>query len=386
VSILLDCPKITTRSTSIDALRAGLALFVMLDHLLPWTDGIEGAGTVPRPLLLLTQIIGTLTQSSFELNPAVIAFIVLSGYCIHRAGFRTDESGLSVYGVRRAFRILPIFYFAFFLSALVGAFETQHPSFGCVAAHAMMLSTLTPHFANCPLGNLPLGTVKVEIVLYGLYAFAFWMVWRGREALVWITVALIAVVALSVAAHARDHFALYYWWQNWSALGFFSYWWIGAAFVNPAVAAHARARLRFLLGCYAVLTLAILLVTPVALTLQSYGVGDVPTIAFVLAELRKFVLAALVGVLIVRLEGIALSSWNPLAALGRASYSLYALHPPLIFVLCKLGSPWYLTIAANIAIAFVSYATIENPGIAIGRLYLRRHAMPSQPAPVVTRS
>ncbi len=78
---------------------------------------------------MLTSIVTALTQSTWELNPAVIVFIVLSGYCIHRAGFRDDRSNISAYAVRRVARILSIFHFALCagiaIVSSVSAYETD---------------------------------------------------------------------------------------------------------------------------------------------------------------------------------------------------------------------------------------------------------------------
>ena len=207
-------------------------------HSVPWAESLQGTGAAPHPMIFLTSVVGKATQSSYELNLAVLVFIVLSGYCIHRNGLR-EKTSLVPYAVRRCARILPIFYVALFFSAAVGAFETKSPNVVCILAHATGVSTFTSAFAFCPLGNWPLGTVKVEFVLYFLYGAAFsLLVWRGRGRWIWGLCAASFVADLIVAASAGSYFNFYYWWQNWSVFGFFVYWWLGVAFVNPAVSGY----------------------------------------------------------------------------------------------------------------------------------------------------
>jgi peptidoglycan/LPS O-acetylase OafA/YrhL len=70
-------------------LRALFALWVVIGHLIPWARRLQGVEAVPAWLYYFTDtIVDRLTQSSNELNPAVLCFIVLSGYCIHRNGLR----------------------------------------------------------------------------------------------------------------------------------------------------------------------------------------------------------------------------------------------------------------------------------------------------------
>jgi peptidoglycan/LPS O-acetylase OafA/YrhL len=378
--VLAESPKIFGRSNGLDALRAVLAMWVVTAHLFPWVDYLQGEGSAPRAVLMATSMVAAITQSTWELNPAVVVFIVLSGYCIHRAGFRDDRRDVRAYLVRRVARILPIFYVALFAGIAIGAFETQAPSIGCVAAQATAISALTSIFWTCQLGNAPLATVTVEILLYGLYAIAFWLLaWRGKELWIWIACGLIGSLGMVVAARARSDYGFYSWWQNSSLLSFIPFWWIGAAFVNPRISKVASRWLPFLAVTYVIATAYILTMKP-ELRLEASNPSDVPTLAFIVAELRKFVLAILAGALIVRLESIKIGVWNPLSILGRAGYSLYALHTPITFVLLKDGYTWPLVISANIATALASYFVIERTGIRAGKSYLTHiHAQSFQP-------
>lgn len=86
-------PMRRERSNGIDVLRAALALWVVVAHLTAWALLAQGADSVPMPLAVGMAFLQKLFQAHGELHPAVVGFIVLSGYCIHRAGLRTPVPG-----------------------------------------------------------------------------------------------------------------------------------------------------------------------------------------------------------------------------------------------------------------------------------------------------
>jgi peptidoglycan/LPS O-acetylase OafA/YrhL len=202
------------RSDGIDALRAIFALWVVLAHLIPWSVFAQGPGAVPGWIAALAHLVERVFQPIGELHPAVVAFIVLSGYCIHRAGLRAPGAGeITGYGIRRFFRIVPLYYLAI-AAGLVGFLVasrhaakpaiamsgTETISGGCVAVKVLVLSAFWPPWYECSLlGNGPLVTVSVEIVLYILYAAAFMgLVWRGRERIVWLAGAGLLLLSLAM--------------------------------------------------------------------------------------------------------------------------------------------------------------------------------------------
>ena len=98
------------RSDGIDVLRAIFALWVVLAHLVPWSVLAHGPDAVPHWIAELADLIQRVFQPIGELHPAVVAFIVLSGYCIHRAGLRAPGTGeIAGYAIRRFFRIMPLY-------------------------------------------------------------------------------------------------------------------------------------------------------------------------------------------------------------------------------------------------------------------------------------
>lgn len=98
-----------------------------------------------------------LFQSNGQTHPAVIGFIVLSGYCIHRGGFRQSGGSARAYVIRRFFRIGPVYALAsilgvaaFFASRrlnvqLAVAFTgTSEISIGRIAAKFSGISAFVP--------------------------------------------------------------------------------------------------------------------------------------------------------------------------------------------------------------------------------------------------
>ena len=191
---------------------------------------------------------------------------MLSGYCIHRAGLRApDRQALGFYALRRGFRILPVYGLgigagllgfaiaarrsAYLAAALSGTSQIDSL---CIAAKALTVPALVPQLFQCAfLGNAPLATVMVEIVLYATYGAAFaLLVWRGRERIIWLVCAGVFGVSV-VLFSAGVEPGFYAWWQNGSVFGFLPYWWLGVLFVNRDFAAAvkrriwARARLKF---------------------------------------------------------------------------------------------------------------------------------------------
>jgi peptidoglycan/LPS O-acetylase OafA/YrhL len=178
------------------------------------------------------------------------------------------------------------------------------------------------------------------------------LIWRGRENLVWIICASAFVCGLVVAALSAGHPALYDWWQSSSVYGFLPYWWLGAALLDPRVRSWVVRHFGVFLLVYAVLTLVL-----------SLAAEYDP----VIAEARKLVFSLCAGAVICWLDQAKIGNRNPLSTIGRAGYSLYAFHVPLIVCATLYGWPWWLTLAAAIAFAFVTYLTIERPLTRLGR-------------------
>ena len=319
----------------------------------------------PGPVRAIDRVTVGLFQSHGETNAAVLAFIVLSGYCIHRNGVRRHGSwSAQSYAVRRFFRIVPVFVLASAVGAGValeispthsrlvsGIAGGDHVSAGCLAAKLTGAAAFAPQLLSCSYqGNAPLNTVMVEVWLYVVYGFVMWMLLRRVPERVFLA----GASALSVAAIVlvATHPAVAAWWQNSSLLGFLPYWWIGAF----AVGVSRRRREELLAaGVAAWFALTIVLAAPLGSSAVS-----------LVAEARKLAFAIAVAGLIVLLDSKRFRLPRSLTAVGRSGYSLYAFHGPIVLAFVVYGLPWWGVYPAVIVAAAGAYLLVELPWIRIG--------------------
>jgi peptidoglycan/LPS O-acetylase OafA/YrhL len=364
--LLTQSPIRHDRAAGIDALRGALALWVVLAHLIPWTVLVQGPLAAPSSLQDLSQFLSTLFQPNAELHPAVLGFIVLSGYCVHRAGYRASVGDVTRYGMTRAFRILPCFFAATAFGMLTWRIAIGHdPSLGralsgtqsieadCLIAKLSTLAAIVPSYHPCSYaGNAPLATVMVEITLYVSYAAIFMLIWRGCSCILPVVCGASWIVGLGAATVAKSNPSLYSWWQNSSLWGFLPYWWLGAIFLHPRVESAVRRRWPMIAAAWIALTTWLWLGAANAL----------------ISEIRKGIFCFLVGWLILHLDRSTVSRLTPLSILGRASYSLYAFAAPVTYTLTVIGVPWWASLMSSILVGYAAYLAIERPMIALGRM------------------
>jgi peptidoglycan/LPS O-acetylase OafA/YrhL len=345
VTSLLSDPVRRDRSPGIDCLRGAFALYVLFAHLVPWALTAQGTNTV------FTGVIDRLirvTQGHFETNPAVLGFIVLSGYCIHRNGLRADTFNLRGYAIRRAYRIVPVYLLGCAVGAiLLGASSsaiahaltaTPDITFGGMLAKLSTVSAVVPStYGPSFQGNAPLVTVAAEMWLYAFYAV---MIKRTR-------ILLPTVVVLWVAglAYVSGHPQYLGWWHVGSFFGFLVYWWLGALFVNPSFVGRRPAVLAAAAAGWVVLSVVL----------------DGHTGSLWVVEARKLALAVVIGGLIVSIDGVQHRLLAAGSVVGRAGYSIYALHAPIIVALLVAGVPWVICAVATVAIAMVVFVVYERP-------------------------
>jgi peptidoglycan/LPS O-acetylase OafA/YrhL len=368
--LLTQSPIRGDRAAGIDALRGVFALWVVLAHLIPWTAFVQGAEAAPWILQGVSQFLSTLFQPNAELHPAVLGFIVLSGYCVHRAGFRASVGDLRGYGITRAFRILPCFFAATAFGVLTWQIASDtNPSLGraltgtqsieidCLIAKLSTLAAIVPSYHPCSYaGNAPLATVMVESTLYVTYAVLFMSIWRGCSFILAVVCGASWVVGLAVATVAKSNPLFYSWWQNSSLWGFVPYWWLGAILLHSRVEFAVRRRWPVIGAAWVALTVWLW-----------FGAANA-----LVSEIRKAIFCFLVGRVIVHLDRSAVSRLNPLPTLGRTSYSLYAFAAPVTYTLAILGVPWWASLTSNILVGYTAYMTIERPMIALGRMIRTR--------------
>jgi peptidoglycan/LPS O-acetylase OafA/YrhL len=365
---MLETPLSTRRSDGLDALRAIFAIWVLVSHAFPWAHQI--IGNSPTIGFAAARWLAIVFQTHFETHPAVIGFIVLSGYCIHRNGFRRQRDDVPGYAVRRLLRIYPV-YAAACLAGLVCCAVGRH--YGrllpdtidpfCFGAKLSGVAAFDPRIYLCAQqGNWPLDTVAVELWLYAAYPLLLLGITRRfGEGTMWML--LLAAWCLGLAVTDTS---LREWWFNASFVGFLPYWWIGVKFLDAEFVAVVRRYGVWLAGLWGVLTLVELAHT-----------SELPLF---LLEARKLVLALLIGLVIVRFEAAAPArTLRAFALIGRAGYSLYAFHMPILIILMIVGAPLWACLAATFAAGFVGYALIEKPAMEMQRTIAERRSQRPRP-------
>ena len=217
-------------------------MWVLLAHGLGWTAYL-GRLHSDSILSYINAALLKVFQASGETHPAVLGFIVLSGYCIHRNGFRLGSSfSLKSYAIRRSFRIMPVYCLASIIGAALWFLGMQIDgklvevltgttsiSFGCFVAKIFGAASFIPTLFTCSFqGNAPLATAIVESWLYMFYGLVVWRLMRFErlKAIYWIFgvgwVSSFMIVLLNPTYSG--------WWHNSSFFAFGVYWWIGAKF------------------------------------------------------------------------------------------------------------------------------------------------------------
>lgn len=338
---MLDIEKRDWRCAWLDALRTVLALYVVFAHAVPWAVYLQGHQGLAETI---SNKLNNFAQPHGETNLAVLAFIVLSGYCIHRSGL---GNGLRSFATRRAFRILPVYFAAAVFGAVVFALvalafpavkaitDTNDISVVCMTAKLTAITAFVPSLSECAFqGNAPLRTVGTEIWLYAAYPIGLFIVRQFGERWLWIAIASIAIGGFVTA----EHIEALGWWRNDSMPGFLLFWWLGAKALDRRAARY--------------LALASIVALPAWVGLA--GVAD-PWIV----EIRQISVAVMVAAALPAIDRPQESRSTEL--LGRAGYSIYAFHAPIIYGLIAFGFHWWIALLAAASFGIVTFYLIERP-------------------------
>jgi peptidoglycan/LPS O-acetylase OafA/YrhL len=376
---LLDLPIGRSRATGIDLMRGALAMAVVFTHLVAW-GGVTGSSSSWAVGLNLDIV--KVFQPAGETYPAVLAFIVLSGYCIHRNGLRRNSNGFAVsaYGIRRFFRIVPVYVLGIVAGVVAFAYlhrvdpdvgkslvTTSGISSNCVVPKLTGTGVFNPADHACTTqGNFPLQTVIVEIWLYIVYAAVAVLLLRrflsDRMLAIGVLLAWIGGMVW-VNSHPGDAT----WWHNGSLLGFLAFWWIGAKFTDPVFARRVLRLLPVVLAGWLALTIVLMHTGNYA------DANPASTASIFLVEARKMLFALVVGVVIVAVDGLAVRQIELPGRLGQAGYSIYAFHAPLVLALLIAGVAWYIVGISAFVFGLVAFWLVERPLNRLGKKLARRH-------------
>lgn len=323
------------RYWSLDILRGLCALAVFLTH---WTlySNFAPAGAMETGLhgwlRLFYEAFTALAWPTGGQHPAVIAFFVLSGFCIHGPfEQRFGQPGSTVawrdYFVRRTLRIMPVYWTGALLGLVVMAAVAWRPvddallalhtaaTPGQVAARILGYSALWPE--EVYVGNVILGSVAVEIVIYAGYPLFWLLAAAGRWRLLAGMAVGLHLVTLGLWRYI-DPIVLYG-----SVLVMAFFWYLGALLAHLRVRHGWRVR-----GCW--LAAAWLLFLAAKQVPHFYGLN--------------MIRQALCGVIFMLLIGWLLD-WEKrhgaqpdrlwaraLLWSGAISYPLFAVHTPVILL------------------------------------------------------
>ncbi|MBB6052794.1 acyltransferase family protein [Armatimonas rosea] len=319
--------KVAERLYRIDTLRFFLALCVVCFHL----ARSEFFAQVAMPHALRTLLLGL-----FNGQAAVVAFFLISGLCIHFPFRKKDKPlALGAFYTRRLVRISTPLLVALGLSLLIG----------CYAALSSVMWSL-----------------YCEIVYYALYPLFLWVSRRTSwTPLLAVFGGLSAFLIYSGAPRGYMHeFGPFLNWLVWLPL-----WLLGCR-----LAENTRFPKLSTLPLWLVRAAMVILASLCLLATWKSSVG-LPRTVFLLAFPAYFWIAAEVG------SFVSTPLAQRLESLGAWSYSLYLVHPMLLWagdrVFKAQGQALPLgvvpvALGAALGIAYGFYLLVEKPSVRLARV------------------
>ncbi len=319
-------------------------------------------------------------------HPAVLAFFILSGFCIHypaewRLAHGNRNLPVGDYYWRRFVRIMPVYWIASLLGLLLVGLEIAWPSGNALLHfHAQApLSHIAVRFLAIAgaypqeifVGNYILNTIAAEIMMYAAYPLFHRLAMHGRWrtlGAVFILMHAFAIVLLLLG------FSPYWAFNSFFMLGLF--WFAGALIAHGFVACRWRVPGGWVLLAWLVFLLA-------KSVPHFYGLN--------LIKQALWGLTCTVALLWVLGFEERHGTWRrrqivqSLCFGGSISYSLYAVHTPVMlistwFLLRILGCENYfiqlsVTLLASVGATLACYYLIER------RFYRPRIAPAAPPGP-----
>ena len=367
-------PDSVGRLRSIDAFRGACALAVFLTHWFLWANFYpqgEAQRLLHDGLGIVYDLFCRLTWNSGGQHPAVLGFFVLSGFCIHASRARRPAPAINSpewprYVLGRGRRILPVYWWGALLGAgivlLQTAWPVPNPILNVHAAgggrdllvRVFALTAIVP--GDVIYGNWTLNTVSTEMAIYALYPLLF----LGTRRFGWAP-PLLGLIALQVVALVIAPQVSPYWIVN-TPLVMGAYWYVGM------LAAEWQFRRALVLPGWAPL-----LAWGLFLALRE--TPDFPARYLVVQLVRSLGFAAVLLWLVgreTRRPSLGRSLTGRFLCLaGEVSYSLYAVHTPVILATTWALGRWpgshgnalqlLLTLLTCVAGTALTYRFIERP-------------------------
>ena len=311
------------RLYSLDIARGIMAVSVFLTH----------AGSCAPQLSITHLLIGFLLNvqhyflwCNHGVHWGVVAFVVLSGFCIHMPTAKRGAKKviLPYYARRRFYRIFPVLCAASCLG-LVALYIT-HRLQGIHFLHALYNLSLVSGFISLPdpPGNILLLTVIVECLLYAIYPFAIpksKKQWGGVLSGALIIYFLNSAILLYLKVDST-------WVEN-DLFAFAIFWWIGAFFAEITFNRSEWANFISPNARVAAVGYAVYFVIGNGIVLRGAHIFKSLLLAVVVGYLLFWVVSSETknrG----RIRGVRLLGF--MAAIGERSYSLYLVHLPVLAI------------------------------------------------------
>ncbi len=368
-----------SRYHSLDAFRGLAAVSVFLTH---WIGATTAALHQNEPDVI-QYVFDAYTRLFRQLlwftnpHPGVVAFIVLSGFCIHLGTLTQTAAGRTTtdwpaFFRRRLWRIGPVYWLGCLFGIVAVLIANQGPDNGSEIRASYFLYKLLAIPAWLPFdwsasafeqGNGPLATVMAEWWLYLIYPLVFLLAkrfgWKSALAVCFVT---------SYLAYKGFYFERFdQWWLiSSSPFGFLLFWTIGAFCASVF---HGRHRICARFTLPAMLALYVICVVAAHSVLRSDFSRN----------LAFSILCGLILISVCRAEENNSRAQGPgrvlrgLAWAGERSYTLYAIHSPLLAIALfyitgwvDLGAPNATAIRCvplvmSLLGALVFYECVEKP-------------------------
>lgn len=349
---------ILKRFKSLDVLRGFAALSVFLTHF----------GPIKLPYLhqFFSNFQSEFLWCSEGLHWGVVLFLVLSGFSIHMQQVNSTKFNISHYFKRRFYRIYPVLITAILLGYIVDFYFNHRlisQYFINFFFNGLLFTGILP--LEPLFGNRIMDTAIVEFLIYISYPFIF-RYFKRNMIFVFLLFFLIHILNFGLTLTKVE--------LSWVQRNFFRlalYWWMGAIFAELVLNSDPK-YLKVKKYFQGILPLFIGYVF-------YYSVSHL--INFKGSHIFKSFLVALVGGILIStfVEQEYKSNFNKkfygFEYLGLASYSLYAIHVPVIYLINnstttqKLGqiTTYYLIWISVIGITILTYLFIEKPFHKIAR-------------------
>ena len=343
-------------------------------------DSFRGLAAVWVVIFNLCSIPGTPVEAPLFLRPVVASggilaafFFVLSGFCLALASSQNSQRSPTEFYLRRAFRILPLFYLMVLLQIFIGIYQYNITrSYDFVLSNIFLFFNFVPRWQE---GIVWLSwTIGVTACFYALFPWLSSQANRGTSESIKVFGQSVILAIISQAIIEAFANGGGYW--EWSFIRFLPVFILGLLTHSIWVNVY-RAKINKSHGG-AYLTVGLALLTFVILK------GGDTLISPLYLEAFSFAFVILGGVLLQPTQGWVQSN---MSKVGGLSYSIYLAHPLLIFILIPFYEEmskyllsdsllFFLSVTLTLVIvgliAWVCRRYIEEPGLKVGEQISKR--------------